>query len=66
VISIAVAVALVVVVVFVLSLSVRIINAADHRAGIGALCDASALFAGSAGTTIRSHTNKHNAQHPPV
>jgi len=27
---------------------------------------ASALFAGTAGTTIRSHTNKHNAQHSPV
>ena len=44
----------------------RFVNATDHRAGIGALSEPSALFAGTAGTTIRSHTNKHNAQHSPV
>ena len=43
----------------------RFVNATD-RAGIGALSEPSALFAGTAGTTIRSHTNKHNAQHSPV
>ncbi|MGA9674898.1 MAG: hypothetical protein WBR28_06535 [Mycobacterium sp.] len=44
----------------------RFVNATDHRAGIGALSEPSALFAGTAGTTIGSHTNKHNAQHSPV
>ena len=44
----------------------RFVNATDHRARIGALCEPSALFAGTAGTTIGSHTNKHNAQHSPV
>ena len=34
--------------------------------GIGALSDASALFAGTAAATLRSHTNKHHAQHSPV
>jgi carbamate kinase len=43
----------------------RFVNATD-RAGIGALSEPSALFAGTASTTIRSHTNKHNAQHSPV
>lgn len=44
----------------------RFVNATGHCAGIGALSEPSALLAGTADTTIRSHTNKHNAQHSPV